>query len=156
MDNSALLSPSKAREQQAQAKDWASVDAWLSKKYASKRPPPFERNDETLQALLTLASLNDSADEQRSLVDRIEKAALQALSRRKASNATEDDGVTMLMRGLEGCEALDALSETIVSLDCPDVGIVTVAESLVDLTSQNFEAKGTGPASRVPAPSAQS
>ena len=137
--DSTLFSPSKARAQQAQAKDWASVDAWLSKKYASKRLPPFERNEETLQALLTLATLNDSADEQRNLIDRVEKAALQALCRRKASGAVDDaDALTMLLKELEGNAVLDGLAETVVCLDCPEVGMPRLAKAVVDLTDQKF------------------
>ena len=141
-DDSTLFSPSKARAQQAQAKEWASVDAWLSKKYASKRFPPFERNEETLLALLTLATLNDSADEQRSLIDRVEKAALQALSRRKASSSVDDaDALSVLMKELEGNPVLDALAETAVCLDCPDVGMSRLANAVVDLTNQKFTAE---------------
>lgn len=74
---SALFSPSKARQQQAQAKDWSFVDAWLQRRYGTKSVPAFERNEDTLQALLALATLNESADEQRNLVHRIHKAALK-------------------------------------------------------------------------------
>lgn len=135
----ALFSPSKALAQQAQAKDWASVDSWLSKKYASKRLPPFERNEDTLQALLTLATLNDGADEQRSLIDRIEKASLQALSRRKAAASGADDGIFELVIGaLEGSEAFEALAALSVGLNCPDSSVETIGKAIVELTEQRF------------------
>jgi HAUS augmin-like complex subunit 1 len=141
-DHSTLFSPSKARAAQAQAKDWASVDAWLAKRYLSKRLPPFERNDDTLQALMELATLNDSADEQRSLVDRIEKASLQAMSRRKAAESEANTEVLRsVMAGLEECESLDALAETMVALDCSDVDVSTMGRAMVDLTTQSFEAE---------------
>ena len=133
---SALFSPSKARVQQAQAKDWASVDAWLFKRYASKQLPNFERNEETLEALLTLATMNENADEQRSHVDRIEKAALQAYSIRKSTIA--DDTHHLLLSSLEDREHLDALAEVAVSLNSKDASVSAMATALVDLTSQQF------------------
>ena len=135
---SALFSPSKARVQQAQAKDWASVDAWLSKKYASKRLPAFERNEDTLQALLTLAKLNDSVDEQRSHIDRVEKAALQAHSKRTPS--TTNDINQTLSESLDDHGDLDALAKTMVSLDISKMDLPTTAVAIVDLTSRKFEA----------------
>lgn len=141
-DNSNFFSPSKARAAQAQAKDWASVDAWLAKRYPSKRLPPFERNEETLQALLELATLNDSADEQRSLVDRIEKASLQAMSRRKAAGSERNAEIMKaLMADLSGCDSLDGLAEAAVALSCPDTEIATVARAMTDLTAQRFDAE---------------
>ena len=141
-DNSSFFSPSKARAAQAQAKDWASVDLWLGKRYPSKRLPPFERNDETLQALLELAMLNDSADEQRSLVDRIEKASLQAMCRRKAAESEGNAEILKsLMADLSGCESLDSLAEAMVSLSCSCADISTMGRAMADLTSQKFDAE---------------
>merc|ERR1711939_855085 len=53
---SAIFSPSVARQQQAAAKDWNYIDNWLSSKFNGKTPPPFERNNDTLKALLALAA----------------------------------------------------------------------------------------------------
>lgn len=75
----ALFSPSKARQQQAQAKDWIFVDSWLSKKYHPKPVPAFERDEETLQALMTLVAFNERADEEQALVARVERQALNEL-----------------------------------------------------------------------------
>lgn len=77
--SSALFSPSKARQQQALAQDWIFVDSWLSKKYHPKPVPPFERNEDTLQALMTLVAFNERADEERVLVERVERMALREL-----------------------------------------------------------------------------
>ena len=141
-DHSTLFSPSKALAAQAQAKDWASVDAWLAKRYPGKRLPPFERNEDTLQALLELATLNDSADEQRNLVDRIEKASLQAMSRRRAAESEGNAEVLRsVMVGLEGCDSLDALAEMSVALSCSDADVSTMGRALVNLTTQIFEAE---------------
>lgn len=140
---SALFSPSKARAQQAQAKDWAAVDAWLARKYApAKRPPIFERNEDTLQALLTLATLNESADEQRALVDRVHKAALQSLKKTNAAGTTSsDDEIKLLFRDLEDEDSLDALAKTAVASNAPDVRAATIADAIVDISMHDFDAE---------------
>ena len=134
-----LFSPSKAREQQAQAKDWAAVDAWLSRKYANtKRLPPFERTDETLQALLTLATLNDAPHEHRFIIERVEKASLQAHSRR-AATAHQEPLHHVLIEHLDdaGRDAIDALAETAIRLGAPTT--LAVAERICDLTVDRFD-----------------
>lgn len=134
----ALFSPSKARVVQAQAKDWAVVDSWLSKRYGS-RMPNFERNEDTLQALLTLANLNESGDEQRSQVERIERTALQALSRPRG--VLNDEILHAMQIELANETHFDTLAEVIVSLDCPTSDALQVSQRVVDLTSQQFELK---------------
>lgn len=84
---SALFSPSKARQQQAQAKDWDYVTTWLRKKYFPKPIPNFERNEETLQALLDLAAFNERADEEQELIERVEREALKELQRKVSNNS---------------------------------------------------------------------
>ncbi|KAF7198084.1 hypothetical protein HII31_00440 [Pseudocercospora fuligena] len=133
---SALFSPSKARAQQAQAKDWAAVDAWICRKYGS-RLPPFERNEDTLQALLTLANLNESADEQRNQIDKIEKAALQSLTKRNGN--VSDEILHSLQAELANETHIDTLAETTVALDSPNVDIATIGKELIDLNSAQFE-----------------
>ncbi|RMZ06077.1 hypothetical protein D0864_02333 [Hortaea werneckii] len=132
----ALFSPSKARAQQAQAKDWASVDAWLGKKYG-KRIPTFERNDETLQALLTLATANEGADEQRSLIDKVEKQALHASPKR----TPEDEGLYQeLLESLDAqaAECLDSLSGSFAALGASN--ILEAASKVCSLQDDQFTA----------------
>lgn len=74
-----LFSPSKARQQRAQAADWAQIDSWLSYKYAGRTPPTFERNEETLKVLRELASANERADEARMVADRVDREAVKEL-----------------------------------------------------------------------------
>lgn len=74
-----LFSPSKARQQRAQAQDWAHIESWLSYKYAGRSIPNFERNEETLKALRALATVNEHADEERALIARVEREALKEL-----------------------------------------------------------------------------
>ncbi|KAI0597156.1 hypothetical protein F4775DRAFT_602941 [Biscogniauxia sp. FL1348] len=87
----AIFSPSVARAAASTAKDWAYVDDWLRAKYAvlKRRPPPFERNPETLRALLALAAANEAADEERRQLDRVEEAALDEVRRRRAADEQE-------------------------------------------------------------------
>lgn len=129
------FSPSKAQAQQAQAKDWALVDGWLSRRYGSKRLPPFERNEETLQVFLNLAAMNESADEQRAHIDRIEKTALSACSKRAK---TTDKTWPMLLSESADREDLNALAESAVILDCPNSDTTTISAAIVDLTSRRF------------------
>lgn len=68
-----LLSPAKARQAAIQAKDWAYVNSWLSRQYAPKPIPSFERNENTLRTLLALAVANDAADEEATLLHAREK-----------------------------------------------------------------------------------
>ncbi|KAI1773726.1 hypothetical protein F4818DRAFT_452761 [Hypoxylon cercidicola] len=89
----AIFSPSVARAAASTAKDWSYVDSWLRSKYALHpsvnrgRPPAFERNPETLKALLALAAANEAADEERDQLSRVEEAALA--SARAASQERE-------------------------------------------------------------------
>lgn len=77
--DAAIFSPSVARLAASTAKDWSYIDTWLASKYKGSSSPPFERNPDTLKALLALAGLNETADENRSLVARVEADALQEL-----------------------------------------------------------------------------
>jgi HAUS augmin-like complex subunit 1 len=82
MDNlmpSDLFSPSKARQQRAQAQDWAHIDSWLSYKYSGRSVPTFERNEETLKVLRELSMANERADEERAVHERVEREALKEL-----------------------------------------------------------------------------
>lgn len=82
MDNltpSDLFSPSKARQQRARAQDWAHIDSWLSYKYAGRTVPTFERNEETLKVLRELSTANERADEERAVLERVEREALKEL-----------------------------------------------------------------------------
>lgn len=74
-----LFSPSKARQQRAQAQDWAHIDSWLSYKYNGRTVPTFERNEETLKILRELSMANERADEQRTIMERVEREALKEL-----------------------------------------------------------------------------
>ncbi|KAK4246351.1 hypothetical protein C7999DRAFT_15520 [Corynascus novoguineensis] len=77
--SAAIFSPSVARAAASAAKDWSYVDNWLQRKFPGRGPPPFERNPDTLRALLALASANEAADEERALIARLEAETLDQL-----------------------------------------------------------------------------
>lgn len=117
-----LFSPSKARQQEAQAKDWQYIDTWLQQRYAPRQVPTFERNEDTLQALLTLAATNESAEERQYLVTAVEKAALQDM--RNHADADGDNVVIyeVLNQNLssEGRVAVDAVADVAVMINSYD------------------------------------
>ncbi|OTA99502.1 hypothetical protein M426DRAFT_325096 [Hypoxylon sp. CI-4A] len=143
----AIFSPSVARAAASTAKDWSYVDTWLRSKYAAAgtgktlKVPSFERNPETLKALLSLVAANEAADEHRDQLARLEDAALQEVQdheqerekkrrQREGENATTtaeptvdgellaEDLLTAIEDGLskEGKTALDAMASMAVDL----------------------------------------
>ncbi|OAA54489.1 hypothetical protein SPI_08735 [Niveomyces insectorum RCEF 264] len=89
--SAAIFSPSIARLASSTAKDWNYVDSWLASKFHGRSPPPFERNPDTLKALVALAALNESADEDRDLLANLESSALQALSGNQDTGGRKKD-----------------------------------------------------------------
>ncbi|KAI1349265.1 hypothetical protein F5Y01DRAFT_327598 [Xylaria sp. FL0043] len=177
----AIYSPSVARAAASTAKDWAYVDAWLRRQYAhlgrdtadqtraiskstasssSSSPPAFERNPETLEALLALIAANEEADEERDRLARLESAALDEVraaeqekeSRRHANTGSSSDSVSgndavhgdllaedlleALDAGLskDGLAALDAMADVALALNVPaDPRPAHLAHRFVDL-----------------------
>lgn len=70
------FSPSKARAQRAQAADWQQIDSWLSSKYQGRSVPAFERNEDTLKALLAVVAASEQADEEREVLWAVERKAV--------------------------------------------------------------------------------
>ncbi|KAI0148512.1 hypothetical protein GGR57DRAFT_504985 [Xylariaceae sp. FL1272] len=153
----AIFSPSVARAAASTAKDWAYVDVWLRTKYShlptKERPPAFERNPDTLDALLALIAANEAADEDRRRMDRLHDTALVEIraaeddksQRRARSHGPDktskpdllaqdllhaiDDGLTN-----EGRTALDAMADVAIALDtAADPSLATLAHRFVDL-----------------------
>lgn len=136
----AIFSPSVARQQLATAKDWNYIDDWLSTKFNGRTPPSFERNNDTLKALLALAALNDTADEERDLLARVEAKALQDLQ------AKEDaDPYTELLTSLEesltreGLASLETFSALSVTLGQPIPTIDRLGRALLDLQVASYD-----------------
>ncbi|KAH4337403.1 hypothetical protein HBH98_223460 [Parastagonospora nodorum] len=144
MDNltpSDLFSPSKARQQRAQAQDWAHIDSWLSYKYSGRSVPTFERNEETLKVLRELSMANERADEDRAVIERVEREALKELDE-VARNSTDTQLLCKLKASLtpEGEQALVALAGTAVALNTPTARPENIAHTLIQhtITSQNL------------------
>ncbi|GAB7365845.1 hypothetical protein MBLNU230_g7177t1 [Neophaeotheca triangularis] len=142
MDPSILFSPSKARQHEAQARDWVYIDTWLARKY--RVPPAFERNEQTLQALLALASATDGADETRDLRCQVEKAALGELREREGGLSGREREVYGVLgeavEGVGGGESLGALAGAAVAVDAVDgEGVGELGGKVVALTHRRFE-----------------
>ncbi|CAN9312756.1 unnamed protein product [Alternaria alternata] len=139
MDNltpSDLFSPSKARQQRAQAQDWAHIDSWLSYKYAGRTVPTFERNDETLKVLRELSMANERADDERTVMERLEREVLKELDEVQR-NEDDEQILSSLKASLtpEGEQALDALASTAVALNAPAANPETIAHALIQHTT---------------------
>ncbi|CZR57421.1 uncharacterized protein PAC_07310 [Phialocephala subalpina] len=137
---SAIFSPSVARQQLAAAKDWNYVDSWLSMKFSGKTPPPFERNNETLKALLALATVNESADEERDLLAKIEVKALQGLQTKEKPDPNADLLASIeesLTR--EGQTSIEALSSLSVTLKQPIPDVEKLGRSVIDLQVTTYD-----------------
>ncbi|KAI1478579.1 hypothetical protein F4774DRAFT_385392 [Daldinia eschscholtzii] len=141
----AIFSPSVARAAASTAKDWSYIDTWLRSIYSNSsgsssrsRPPSFERNPETLKALLALAAANEAADDHREQLFRVEQAALDEIhasekdreERRRKQQQGGEEGQEIdpdilasdLLSALEanltkdGAAALDAMASVAVEL----------------------------------------
>ncbi|TVY49223.1 hypothetical protein LOCC1_G000655 [Lachnellula occidentalis] len=131
---SAIFSPSVARQQLAAAKDWNYIDSWLSTKFNGKTPPVFERNNDTLKALLALAALNETADEERELLARVEAKALQDLQAQEDANPNKQL-LNSIKESLtrEGQTGLEALSSLSVTLKQPIFDLEKLGRGIIDL-----------------------
>lgn len=152
--NAAIFSPSVARAAASAAKDWSYVDTWLQRKFP-RGPPPFERNADTLRALLALASANEAADEERALIARLEAETLQQLRAHEQShNQDEDDTantenntlqsareaiLTSLEAALtrEGQTALTAMASLALQTNTPLPTPTALGAELISLTTQS-------------------
>lgn len=142
--SAAIFSPSVARIAASTARDWNFVDSWLASKYHGRTPPSFERNPETLRALLALASLNESADEERDLLARAEADALtelNAFSKKQAEPPFADALLDSVEAGLskEGKVALNAMASMAVTLNIAYPEPEQLGQKMVDLQGRAFE-----------------
>jgi len=141
---SAIFSPTLARQALATTKDWNYIDAWLSRHFSPGSAPPFERNTETLKALLALAAVNESADEERDLLSKAEARSLGELRQLDTSDPHSD-----LLRDLEqnltrdGKASLDALVETAATLNLPLADVEQMGRRIVDLQVTAFSIEQT-------------
>ncbi|PFH55326.1 hypothetical protein XA68_18571 [Ophiocordyceps unilateralis] len=117
-----IFSPSVARIAASTARDWSYVDAWLASKLPACRPiPPFERNQRTLKALLTLALANEAADEERNNLAGASAFALRALEQHESACPLRDSLLASVQRCVsnEGYNALEALANVALQAAAP-------------------------------------
>jgi HAUS augmin-like complex subunit 1 len=150
--NTAIFSPSIARLAASTARDWSYIDTWLASKLPSTSSlPPFERNPETLKALLALASANEQADEERHLLAQAEATALQELQDADTTSSSPQGKFShrQLREGLlaaiedelptEGQTALDALASSAVTLGIANPDPETMARRMITLQTSIYE-----------------
>ncbi|KAF2144720.1 uncharacterized protein K452DRAFT_306499 [Aplosporella prunicola CBS 121167] len=131
----ALFSPSKARQQRAQANDWQHVETWLSALYPNRPLPTFERNEDTLKALLALAAANECADEEAGLMRALGEEAQREMEQADAAPADNDNA--QLLSTIEssltpaGHASLTAMAELTTTLHAPDTSPTTLAHALI-------------------------
>lgn len=139
---STIFSPTLARQALATTKDWNYIDAWLSRHFAPGSPPAFERNADTLRALLALATVNESVDEENDLLFKADARCLSELRQNVELDARGD-----LLGSLEsnlttdGKKVLDALAETAAALNLPFGDTEQMATRIMNLHSTTFSLK---------------
>ncbi|KAK8044877.1 hypothetical protein PG993_004901 [Apiospora rasikravindrae] len=159
----AIFSPSVARAAASTAKDWSYVDNWLRTKFAGRSVPKFERNPDTLRALLALASHNEAVDEERDQLAQLEAAALDEVKAADAAKETvrqgqqqqqqgvargelvADDILDAIEEGLtrEGRTALDAMARMAVELGMAFPTSEALGTRYVELQAKVFELEQT-------------
>ncbi|OJD38090.1 uncharacterized protein BKCO1_5000196 [Diplodia corticola] len=144
MDDSALgdalFSPSKAAQQRAQAQDWQHVEAWLSSLYPGRALPTFERNEETLKALLELAAANERADEEATMLVALEEEVRHEMSEAGVGTADEEADKQLLHfieenLTSDGKHSLDALAQLSTILNTPSADPELLAHELLATTT---------------------
>ncbi|KAJ6090183.1 hypothetical protein N7486_008998 [Penicillium sp. IBT 16267x] len=148
--DSPLASPTKARQAAMQAKDWAYINSWLTRKYAPKPAPQFERNEDTLRVLLTLAAANDAADEERNIHHRAQEEAIHAFEVQEEAERKDPherqkneilDEVEMCLDD-NGRRDLDDLAESAVVMgNTINPEPEDLSQSIVELTAEEFDAQ---------------
>ncbi|WYZ43027.1 hypothetical protein EsH8_VI_000726 [Colletotrichum jinshuiense] len=149
--STAIFSPSIARIAASTAKDWNYVDGWLASKYQGRAVPPFERNPDTLKALLSLAALNETADEERELVARAEATVVQELgtARDQLENPSDLQASTTVRERLlgavqdhltrEGRTALNSMATLSCQLYVAYPDADTIGRSMIALHAEASE-----------------
>jgi HAUS augmin-like complex subunit 1 len=147
-DGSPLVSPTKARQAAIQAKDWAYVNSWLGRQYAPKPVPQFERNQDTLRVLLTMAAANEAADEEASLQHRAREEAVRAFKTREETerNNPHERQKNEILDEVEIClddrgkRDLDDLADSAVVLgNTLNPEPEDLSLSIVELTAEVFD-----------------
>ncbi|KAF8250196.1 hypothetical protein K440DRAFT_597678 [Wilcoxina mikolae CBS 423.85] len=138
-----VFSPTVAKQQSLQQKDWIYVDQFLSTRFAPDPVPKFERNPDTLKALLALASANEAADEEKALEHRVKEKALDELRKRdEAMEESRKGKGEPLLVGVEehltpeGRRCLNSVALLSVALGSNSTEPQKLSSHLVALSSQ--------------------
>lgn len=137
-----LLSPTKARRDAAEARDWAYVSSWLEKKYSPHPVPRFEHNGETLRTLLELAAVNEAADREADLVHKAEEEELRTYENIfQTREGRFRDVVEALEGGMDerGSKALHDLAEASIILGTLSTDPVMMGKRIMELSHEKFE-----------------
>lgn len=132
--DSPLVSPAKARQAAIRAKEWAYVNSWLTRTYSPRSVPPFERNEDTLRALLAIAAANDAADEEDNLVQRAREELVQAYRQSELQAASSGDHADQILREDDVLEHIEAHLDDLATANLDDL-----AESAVELSQPTAE-----------------
>ncbi|KAJ6440871.1 Adhesion defective protein 1 [Purpureocillium lavendulum] len=142
----ALFSPSVARVAASTARDWAYVDSWLASRLpAGRASPPFERNGDTLKALLSLSAHNEAADEERLLLARADAAALGELHSYCEGAAVRQSLPAQVLAAIEsnlpkdGSNALTSLAQLALQVRDSDADPQALGRSVVALHGSLFD-----------------
>lgn len=137
------ISPSKARRDAVEARDWAHISAWLMEKYSPQPVRRFERNSETRQALLELLTANEAADREVELVQRAEGEELRRYEAARARDVETPcrEMVEVVVERLdeEGMRALQELAGASLRLGTLTPDPMGIGERIVELTQERFE-----------------
>ena len=144
-NESPIFSPSKALRDREIARDWAYVSTWLTSKYHPHSVPRFERNEETLSALLALVAANTAADERAELLLNAQEEELEALdeAEKKNSKSVKNEILESIEGSLdpEAEEALHSIAELALDLGSTSTDPLVMAQDITNLTTRNFEAE---------------
>ncbi|KAJ3499766.1 hypothetical protein NLG97_g54 [Lecanicillium saksenae] len=147
-----MFSPSVARVAAAEVKDWSFVDSWLAVQFPGRHPPPFERNADTLRALLALIAFNDCASEDARLLSRIDRDAIRDLPQHTESGGSPASATLTVMRDSlldivehelpkEGKVALNSMASMAISAKMAFPEPEQLGAAIFDTQSAVFEAE---------------
>ncbi|KYK60707.1 hypothetical protein DCS_01845 [Drechmeria coniospora] len=142
----AIFSPTVARLAASNARDWSHIDSWIASKFPPGTTlPPFERNRDTLEALLALVSANEAADEENRMLLQAEIAALEEVKSAHAAvsmhTSPRQHILTMIQDELseEGKMSLDSLARTVVQTEATHLDPCELGSAIVALQSSICE-----------------
>ncbi|PYI11541.1 hypothetical protein BO78DRAFT_392933 [Aspergillus sclerotiicarbonarius CBS 121057] len=142
--DSPLISPAKMRQAAIQAKDWAYANAWLNRQYAPNPVPSFERNEDTLRTLLSLAAANDTADEEATVLHQAREQAVESFKvREEGEEKQKAEILDEVEHSLDdnGRRNLEDLAETTAVLGALGTETKDLGQSIINLTVEEFSVK---------------